>query len=90
MELPLFRTDVSYINVAAHSLTKMKPILKEMNRKICMLIYQNTLRFNQKVICLVPTAISWILYCLALYPEHQQKCREEIDLLFENGNDLQR
>lgn len=38
----------------------------------------------------VTSAISWILYCLALHPEHQQKCREEIDLLFENGNDLQR
>lgn len=38
----------------------------------------------------VTSAISWILYCLALHPEHQRKCRQEIDLLFENGNDLQR
>lgn len=24
------------------------------------------------------SAISWFLYCMALYPEHQDRCREEV------------
>ena len=29
------------------------------------------------------SGLSWTLYNLATYPEHQQKCREEVDALFE-------
>jgi len=37
----------------------------------------------------VTSAICWILYCLALHPEHQKQCQEEIDGIFEQGNGLQ-
>ncbi|XP_014649253.1 PREDICTED: cytochrome P450 4B1-like [Ceratotherium simum simum] len=30
------------------------------------------------------SGISWFLYCVALYPEHQQCCREEVHEIFEN------
>ena len=29
------------------------------------------------------SGLSWTLYNLATYPEHQQKCREEVDALFD-------
>jgi len=35
-------------------------------------------------------AISWILYCLALHPEHQQRCRDEVDSILEQDNGLQK
>ena len=34
-------------------------------------------------------AICWILYCLALHPEHQKKCQEEIDSIFKQNKELQ-
>lgn len=37
----------------------------------------------------VTSALSWILYCLALYPKHQKQCQEEIDSILEQGNGLQ-
>ena len=32
------------------------------------------------------SAISWILYDMARFPEHQQKCRDEIDELMNDRN----
>lgn len=37
----------------------------------------------------VTSAICWILYCLALHPEHQKQCQEEIDGIFDQGNGLE-
>ncbi|XP_073233148.1 cytochrome P450 4A10-like [Porites lutea] len=37
----------------------------------------------------VTSAICWILYCLALHPEHQKKCQEEIDSIFKQNKELQ-
>ncbi|XP_030679724.1 cytochrome P450 4Z1 isoform X2 [Nomascus leucogenys] len=34
------------------------------------------------------SAISWILYCLAKYPEHQQRCRDEIRELLGDGSSI--
>lgn len=34
------------------------------------------------------SGIAWTLYNLARYPEHQQKCREEADAAFEEGEEL--
>lgn len=36
----------------------------------------------------VTSAISWILYCLALNPDHQKYCQEEVDRIFDKDNGL--
>ena len=34
------------------------------------------------------SGITWTLYNLALHPEHQQKCRDEVDEIFEDKDNL--
>ena len=33
--------------------------------------------------------IAWTLYNLARYPEHQEKCRAEVDEIFEEKGELE-
>ncbi|KAH0509177.1 Cytochrome P450 4B1 [Microtus ochrogaster] len=35
------------------------------------------------------SGISWFLYCMALYPEHQQRCREEVREILGDKNSFQ-
>ncbi|XP_014454162.1 cytochrome P450 4B1 isoform X2 [Alligator mississippiensis] len=35
------------------------------------------------------SGISWMLYCMALYPEHQQRCREEIQEILDGRDTVQ-
>ncbi|XP_024907747.1 cytochrome P450 4B1 [Pteropus alecto] len=35
------------------------------------------------------SGISWFLYCMALYPEHQQRCRKEVREILGDQNSLQ-
>ena len=40
-------------------------------------------------VCIYNTGIAWTLYNLATHPEHQEKCRQEVDTVFnekEEGN----
>ena len=33
--------------------------------------------------------LSWTLYNLARYPEHQEKCRSEVDKIFEDKDEIE-
>ncbi len=34
------------------------------------------------------TAMAWTLYNLALHPEHQAKCRDEVDAIFDEKDEI--
>lgn len=34
------------------------------------------------------SSITWTLYNLARFPEHQQKCRDEVDALFDTKGEI--
>ena len=37
----------------------------------------------------ISEAISWTLYNLARFPEHQQKCRDEVDAVMTDKEELE-
>ena len=54
-------------------------------------LYDTQYHHDDSVVCL---GIAWTLYNLAIHPEHQEKCRQEVDAIFsekdENDNDITR
>ena len=34
------------------------------------------------------SGITWTLYNLARFPEHQQKCRDEVDAIFDENGEI--
>ena len=50
-----------------------------------MIIVYNYSTSNSLIIIII--GIAWTLYNLATHPEHQEKCRQEVDAIFSEKED---
>ena len=50
-----------------------------------MIIVYNCSTSNSLIIIII--GIAWTLYNLATHPEHQEKCRQEVDAIFSEKED---
>ena len=64
------------------------PLVCRMNRVVCLPpgrgggAGSKCARSPRYNVCCISAGIVWTLYNLARYPEHQEKCRQEVDAIF--------